>query len=472
MATLDTHAPVLDWTRAKSGVGSDGRFQLGVFMVRRRLGEYVLEFLPREGFADVLETPLDKEQRNAFLRRKYAREEEARWVSEGIAIGMLMRVPARNGESGDHIVDSVEKLLRESGAKLSKAEILARLNFTDAQWQHFSARRPRTIRLESHGRGARYWYASPGTPDEPRPAPKTPGISAFSSYLGQAPIVNRMKQYVSSAKERGAPLPHVLLSGPPGVGKTTLAQVIAAELGRRLVTLWGQNGSAINVTFSDIRPLDIVFIDEIDGLSPAQQQELFEHMAKDITVIAATNYPGRLSSSLRERFSIQEALEIYSPAELTEIVKRAALEDQIDVPEDVARAIAERSRGSARGAIALVQKVRDLKGLASVEAALEAFRTLEIDNLGLTKHDRRYLSILDESEEGVGIDALASKMGESADSLEAATEPYLLQQELIERTRSGRRITDKGRRHLKPPGRKPKSGSKTETKPEQMEIGT
>lgn len=449
-------AEVLNWARAASGTGRDGRFEIGVFMVRKRLGKYQIEFLPLEKYRTIIQMPGDEEARQRFLKREYDNPTHAEYVAEGMAEAMLERVPKTGPrETGDNIVDSIEQLLRANGGKMSKAEILARLHFTEAQWTRFLEMRPSTIELESHGRGARYYIKT--TAQKAAPG-KTFG-GGFDSYIGQPTVIARMRKYVESARKRQQALDHVLLSGPPGVGKTTLAQVIAKELGRPLHAFWAHTLDVSELRGA--RPLDIVFIDEIHALPANTQEQLFAIMKQGVTIIGATNFPARLTSALRDRFAIKEVLEMYSPDDLARILANVASSEKTSLPDAVGAAIAQRSRGSAREAISLLHRIRDLGGLSPKEIKA-AFRALEVDDLGLNKQDRRYLSILAEVEEAIGLEALATKLGESPDTVENNVEPFLLQIGLIERTGRGRRISDKGRKHLQSFERKERRAPKAE----------
>lgn len=437
-----TPDPVLDWHQGAMKKGLDGRFEIGVFMVRPRLGKYKLEFFPAEKYRNLVELPDDAKERKRYLEASYDKEYQAVYVAEGMAIAMRERMPKTPQRgTGDNIVDSIEALLRDSKGGMSKAEILARLHFTEAQWARFQEARPKSIVLESHGRGARYFYK--GVPTKP-PHPAGSPVDSFDSYVGQSAVVGRMRKYIESAKARKAPLDHVLLYGPPGVGKTTLAKLIATELKRPFHVFWGPTLEVAEIKAS---PNDIVFIDEIHAMSPTSQEELFDIMGAGVTIIGATNYPGRLTTALRDRFGIKEPLDMHTPEDLQVLIEKVAAREKTTLAPAVAAAIAQRSRGSAREAIALLHRVRDLGG-TTPEGVKAAFAQLEIDDLGLTKSDRRYLSILEAAEDAVGVDTLATRLGDSAENLETAVEPFLIQVGLIERTRAGRRITEAGSKHL------------------------
>ena len=454
----------VDWRRAPSGTGEDGYFELGVFQVRRqfrasdRAHVYRINFLPYTQFQSVFEDAADEAERRSYLERDWERFAQTKCVATGIAIGMLERVRPK-GHIPDPIVAAIEALLRaRAPQKLMKAEILSLTGLTEGQWTHFLSRRPSSIALESHGRGARYWFTNgpqvePG-PD-PRPTspeggePARPPIPSarFADFVGQPQLKERLETFIRAARERGEPLDHVLLAGPPGLGKSTLAEIIAGELGRPLHSLMAPSltVAALQEAMEIVRDGEIVFIDEIHRLNQQQQEQLFAYMKRRITVIAATNFPASLLPSLRDRFSIVEDLRLYTEDELVSIVNQATREAPISAK--VALEIARRSRGTPRTALNLLRRLRDLNGLTddSVEAA---FSTLEVDALGLTARDRELLAVLSKASAPVGIDALASTLNESTTNIEQMIEPFLLQQGFIERTKSGRIITDKGRAHL------------------------
>ena len=457
---------VVDWKAAQSGTGEDGYFNLGVFQIRRQYRgrnhhTYTINFLPYSQFQDVFEEPQDTEERARFMDREYLYFAESKCVANGIAIGMLERIRAPR-HVNDPIVESIELLLRNRApAKLSKAEILSLTGLQEGQWSHFLVRRPGTIALESHGRGARYWFigdAAAAQRDVPReadaaasgpaqgPRPPVPSVR-FGSLIGQAELKERLETYIRAARDRNEPLDHVLLAGPPGLGKSTLAEIIAGELGKPLHMLMAPSLTTPGLTeaMGNVQDGEIVFIDEIHRLGQAQQEQLFSAMKRPITIVAATNFPAQLLPSLSGRFSITESIRLYTMDELVAVISRAT--EDAPISDKVAQQVARRSRGTPRTALALLRRLRDLNGLTedSIEAA---FATLQIDRLGLTAKDREYLLALSRASAPVGVDALASTLNESADTIEQVIEPFLLQQAFIERTPRGRVITDKGRAHL------------------------
>lgn len=458
----------VDWKRAPSGVGEDGYFDLGVFQIRRqyrgrdRQHVYKIHFLPYQQFANVIENASDEAERRSFQDREWERFAQTKCVATGIAIGMLERVrPSRH--VNDPIVSAIESVLRTRAPnKLSKAEILSLTGLTESQWSHFLVRRPDTIELESHGRGARYWFKQnardkgpapaqqePYPPQSEAPGPDRPPVptTRFSDFVGQPQLKERLEAFIKAARERKEPLDHVLLSGPPGLGKSTLAEIIAAELGRPLHILMAPSltASALQEAMLGVLPGEIVFIDEIHQLNLQQQQLLFPFMKQGITVIAATNFPAKLLPSLRERFSIVEDVRLYTVDEIVAVIERVTAETPIS--SAVAIEIARRSRGTPRTALALLRRLRDLGGLTD-DTIKDGFATLQIDELGLTPKDREYLSVLARATAPVGESALASTLNESTETIDQVIEPFLLQNGFIERTKTGRTITDKGRAHL------------------------
>jgi len=302
----------------------------------------------------------------------------------------------------------------------------------------------------------------------------------LEEYIGQERLKGKLRVYLEAARARGEPLEHVLLSGPPGLGKTTLAHVIAYELGVNIRTTSGpaieKPGDLAAILANSLEEGDILFIDEIHRLSRQAEEHLYpamEDFAMDIvigqgpaartvrlelprfTLIGATTRPGLITAPLRSRFGIVELLEYYTLEELMEGVERDARLLGVGITEEAAREIAKRSRGTMRIAKRLFRRVRDFAQVAGEEVitgerAKEALNALGLDELGLEKRDREILEVLIGRFGGgpVGLGTLATALSEDPGTLEEVHEPYLIQQGLIKRTPRGRVATERAYRHL------------------------
>lgn len=301
----------------------------------------------------------------------------------------------------------------------------------------------------------------------------------LDDYIGQEKVKENMGVFIQAAKGRGEPLDHVLLYGPPGLGKTTLSGIIANEMN---VNIRITSGPAIEkpgdlaALLTNLAPKDILFIDEIHRLSRAVEEVLYpamEDFALDIiigkgpsarsiridlphfTLIGATTRAGQLTSPLRDRFGVIQRLELYTNEQLCTIVRRSASILGIDCEEDGAFELARRSRGTPRIANRLLKRVRDFaqvlgEGVVTQAIAKDALDRLEIDELGLDQNDRRMLLAMIQNYDGgpVGLDTLAAVVGEESVTLEDVYEPYLMQLGFLTRTPRGRCATSLAYRHL------------------------
>ena len=304
----------------------------------------------------------------------------------------------------------------------------------------------------------------------------------LSEYIGQDKVKENLAVFVKAALSRGEALDHVLLYGPPGLGKTTLAGIIANELGVNFRVTSGpaiERSGDLAALLTNLGERDVLFIDEIHRLSHSVEEVLYsamEDFALDIiigkgpsarsirldiapfTLIGATTRAGALAAPLRDRFGVISRLEYYEPEALVYIIKRAAEILKIEIEENGAQEIARRSRGTPRVANRLLKRVRDFaqvdgSGVITSEIADKALALLEVDKAGLDHTDRRMLDTMIRKFAGgpVGLDTLAASISEETDTIEDVYEPYLLQLGFINRTPRGRIVTRAGYEHMKVP---------------------
>src|SRR5579862_7202168 len=294
----------------------------------------------------------------------------------------------------------------------------------------------------------------------------------LSEFVGQQQARENLSVFIQAARERQEALDHVLFSGPPGLGKTTLAQIVARELGVNFRSTSGPvlaRAGDLAAILTNLEPRDVLFIDEIHRLNPVVEEILYPAMedyeldlvigegpsARSVkvtlapfTLVGATTRSGLITTPLRDRFGIPVRLNFYTADELLSIVERGARVLGLDLTSDGAREIASRARGTPRIAGRLLKRVRDFAsvgGHARIDARVAdaALTRLEVDGRGLDAFDRRYLRLIAESFAGgpVGIETIAAALGEARDAIEEIVEPYLLQQGLLQRTPRGRMVT-------------------------------
>ena len=320
---------------------------------------------------------------------------------------------------------------------------------------------------------------TPREVEEDREAEVTLRPQTLVEYIGQDKVKENLAVYIEAAKRRGDPLDHVLLYGPPGLGKTTLSSIIAHEMGVNLRVTTGpaiEKAGDLAAILTNLQPNDVQFIDEIHRLNRQVEEILYpalEDHAIDIimgkgpsarslrvdlnpfTLVGATTRAGQLSSPLRDRFGVILRLELYTTEQLTDIVRRSAMLLKIPCSIDGAMEIAGRARGTPRIANRLLKRVRDFadvmgNGEITQEIAHMALDRLEIDELGLDSNDRRMLEMIIKGYSGgpVGLETLASALGEETVTLEDVCEPYLMQLGFLARTPRGRCATALAYQHL------------------------
>ncbi len=301
----------------------------------------------------------------------------------------------------------------------------------------------------------------------------------LADFTGQEGARKNLKVFIESAKARGEALDHVLFVGPPGLGKTTLAQIVARELGVNFRATSGPviaKAGDLAAQLTNLEPRDVLFIDEIHRLNPAVEEILYPAMedfqldliigagpaARSVkidlspfTLVGATTRAGLLTNPLRDRFGIPIRLNFYKVGELESIVRRGARVLGLDLADEGANEIARRSRGTPRIANRLLRRVRDfavVDGAATVTRAIadRALKLLEVDAIGLDQMDRRYLDAIALSFGGgpVGVETIAAALAEPRDAIEEIIEPYLIQQGLVQRTPRGRVLTSHAFKHL------------------------
>ncbi|MGI9464312.1 MAG: Holliday junction branch migration DNA helicase RuvB, partial [Aestuariivirgaceae bacterium] len=301
----------------------------------------------------------------------------------------------------------------------------------------------------------------------------------LDEFIGQSRAKANLRVFIQAAKARGEALDHVLFAGPPGLGKTTLAQIMARELGVNFRATSGPviaKAGDLAALLTNLEDRDVLFIDEIHRLNPAVEEILYPAMedfqldliigegpaARSVridlakfTLVGATTRTGLLTTPLRDRFGIPVRLEFYNEEELLEIVERGGRVLGVPMTEDGAREIARRARGTPRIAGRMLRRVRDFASVDGVETidqavADKALKNLEVDNRGLDAQDHRYLSCIAVNFGGgpVGVETIAASLSEERDAIEEIIEPYLIQQGFVNRTPRGRMLTPHAFEHL------------------------
>jgi len=303
--------------------------------------------------------------------------------------------------------------------------------------------------------------------------------SRLRDFVGQENLTQNLEVYVRAARQRGGALDHVLLFGPPGLGKTTLAFILAEEMGKQITVAHApaiEHKGQLAALLTKLEPGDVLFIDEIHRLSAVVEENLYTAMEdfridivqgdgpmatawtmklSPFTLVGATTRTGLLTGPMLSRFGIDARLDYYTPESLTSIVTRSASILDVQVSEDACMEIARRARGTPRIANRLLRRARDFAevlgdGTLDHEGAMQALERLEVDEAGLDEMNRRFLRVIIEVYAGgpVGIEALAATLSEPRDTLEDVIEPYLLQQGFLARTARGRCATERAFEHL------------------------
>ncbi|MBI3706489.1 MAG: Holliday junction branch migration DNA helicase RuvB [Proteobacteria bacterium] len=303
--------------------------------------------------------------------------------------------------------------------------------------------------------------------------------TTLDEFIGQRQVRENLRVFIQAARSRAEALDHVLLHGPPGLGKTTLAQIVARELNAGFRATSGPviaRAGDLAALLTNLQPRDVLFIDEIHRLAPAVEEILYPAMedfqldliigegpaARSVridlppfTLVGATTRSGLITTPLRERFGIPLRLSFYTPAELEEIVRRGARVLGVALADDGAAEIARRARGTPRVAGRLLRRVRDFAAVAGTPridrvAADAALSRLEVDARGLDAMDRRYLRCIAENYAGgpVGVETLSAALAEERDTIEDVIEPFLIQEGLLQRTSRGRMLASRGWEHL------------------------